>query len=102
AAVAGVAPLLAGFGGVAQAAPGSDEEQIRQVVTQIAEASDPAVIASLTCAQYRDPAGGAENTVPLTDVVPPMSVYPEVVFTVDPEQLAQNMANEYTGASPES
>ena len=45
AAIAGVAPLLAGFGGVAQAAPGSDEEQIRQVVTQIAEASDPAVIA---------------------------------------------------------
>ena len=38
----------------------------------------------------------------MTDIVPPMSVYPEVVFTIDPDQLARNMANEYTGASPES
>ena len=102
AAVAGVAPFLAGFGAVAQAAPGSDEEQIRQVVIQVAETSDPDVIASLTCAKYRDPLGGSENAVPLTDIVPPMSVYPEVVFTIDPDQLARNMANEYTGASPES
>ena len=102
AAIAGIAPLLAGFGAVAQAAPGSDEEQIRQVVIQMAETSDPAVITSLTCAKYLDPLGGSETAVPMTDIVPPMSVYPEVVFTIDPDQLARNMANEYTGASPES
>ena len=102
AAIAGIAPLLAGFGAVAQAAPGSDEDQIRQVVIQMAETSDPAVITSLTCAKYLDPLGGSETAVPMTDIVPPMSVYPEVVFTIDPDQLARNMANEYTGASPES
>ena len=102
AAVAGFAPLLAGFGTVAQAAPGSDEDQIRQVIIQVAEASDPGVIASLTCAKYLDPQGGSENAAALTDAVPPMSVYPEVVFTVDPDQLARNLATEYTGASPES
>lgn len=98
----GIVPLLAGSGAVARAAPGSDEEQIRQVVIQVAETSDPDVIASLTCAKYLDSLGGSETTVPLTDVVPPMSVYPELVFTIDPDQLARNMANEYTGASPES
>jgi hypothetical protein len=112
AALIGMTPLLAGCGGdaaepAAQATPTvSDEEQIRQVITEVTQAhvaSDMTKVAALTCAKYRDQASsGGEGGSDMMQV-PPMNVLPvDALATLGPDQLAENLGKEYVGASPES
>jgi hypothetical protein len=102
-ALVGVAALLAGCAKTAPApkATISDEDQIVNVVARAAKAhvsQDSAGIASSTCAKYRDQAGA-----PTPVEVPPMNALPLDAFsTMTPDQLAEALGKEYTGASAEA
>jgi hypothetical protein len=78
----------------------SAEDQIREVLTAATEATstlDSAKMADLTCAKLRDRASS------FTDLVPPISTFPqEAVASIGAEQFAQNLGEQFTGASPES
>ena len=101
----GLALLLAGCGAFNAPAPSiptvSDEDQIRHVIARVSEAhtsSDRDAIAALTCAKYRD-----QTSALSPDDVPPMNALPLDVFsTMSPEELAERLGVEYTGASAES
>lgn len=106
----GAAMLLTGCGGSdTVSAPStptptvSDEDQIRDVVKQVAEAhggSDTGDVAELTCEKYR---AGAEGEVMSPEDIPPMSALPLDMFSsLSPEKLAEALGQEYVGASPES
>jgi hypothetical protein len=94
-----LAALLTGCG--SDAAPAaSDEEQIRELLDEAIEATnswDGAKMAELSCAKYRD------RAATFKDVVPPMSTFPrDVVESMGPDVFAQNLGEQFTGASPES
>jgi hypothetical protein len=80
----------------------SDEDRIRDVIDRVAEAqggADDGDLAAWTCAKYRDDIA----TGPSLDDVPPMNALPLDVFsTMSPEELAERLGVEYTGASAES
>lgn len=103
-----VAPLFAACGsntksGTPEAAPSptvSDEEQIRALVNEEGDAFadwDMDKVAELTCAQYREEARS------LDDVVPPMDMFPaEESAAIGPDQFAELLGQQFTGASSES
>ncbi len=101
----GICALLAGCSKDTPPAPPptptvSAEDQIREVLTAATEATgtlDSAKMAELTCAKLRDRASS------FTDLVPPISTFPqEAVASMGAEQFAQNLGEQFIGASPES
>jgi hypothetical protein len=105
-AIVGLALVLVGCGADTASAPPpapistlSDEDQIREVLTEAIDATsnwDDAKMAELSCAELRD-------AVTFDYMVPPMSTFPrDRVASIGPEQFANNLAEQFTGASDES
>jgi hypothetical protein len=109
--------LLAGCGGhegstaapTSSAAPASsapstptasDEDQIREVLTQEGAALstwDLEKVGELTCAQFREQAKSTEGAVP------PMNMFPlEASASIGPQALADQIGAQFTGASAQS
>lgn len=122
-AVVGIALLLAGCGAdtgstaaqtstaakkptaapTSTAAPkptGSDEDQIRGLITNEAAALsvwDFDKVAEFTCAQFREQAKSIDSAIP------PMSTFPAAdAASVGPQAFADQLGKQFTGASPES
>jgi hypothetical protein len=113
-AIVGLTALLAGCSEDAAPAPqpttsspaatasAADEQQIRDVMTQVTDATnawDGPKVAGLTCAKYRDQASS------FSDVVPPMDIFAsarDAAAEMGPDQFAQLIGQQFTGATPES
>jgi|GEM_PF-4853508 len=100
----GLALALTGCGGSDSGASAeqtaADEEQVRAVLQEKGDAFtawDTDRVAELTCAKYR------EDSRSLDELVPPMDMFPaDESAALGPQGLADLLAEQFTGATPES